>query len=198
MGISLIALALLSMLWVLRQWTNMSRRRAFVSLIISLASGWTIALACVQGLAWREGVFLRTPKNDRNQKVVRRVRDALWLACWETILAGGLFVCAGLLVASSSKHILLVVMITVQACVFLCAPVTAFWNVRAQMVPAVERRASLRQQERRSVVGGDRSSARVSRWRCWRWSERSSSHPSPPRVSCSPGEPRSASRRRRG
>ena len=62
LGISLIAIALLSMLWVLRQWTNMSRRRALVSLIISLASGWTIARACIQGLAGREGVFLRTPR----------------------------------------------------------------------------------------------------------------------------------------
>ncbi len=154
LGISLIAVALVSMLLVLRQWTNMSRRRAFVSLIISLASSWTIALACVQGLARREGVFLRTPKNDRNQKVVRRVRDALWLARWEMALAAGLFLCAGLLLASSSKHILLVCMIIVQGSVFLCAPVTAFWNVRAQMVPAAERsRQFAAQQARRSVRG---------------------------------------------
>ena len=154
LGISLIAVALVSMLLLLRQWTNMSRRRAFLSLIISLASSWTIALACIQGLARREGVFLRTPKNDRNQKVVRRVRDALWLARWEMVLAGGLFLCAGLLAASSSKHILLVAMISVQACVFLCAPVTAFWNVRAQMVSATERtRQFAAQQARRSARG---------------------------------------------
>ena len=85
-GIFLIVIASLSMLWVLRQWTNMSRRRAFFSLVISLASSWTIAIACIQGLTQREGVFLRTPKNDRNQKVVQRVRDALWLARWEMVL----------------------------------------------------------------------------------------------------------------
>ena len=154
LGISLIAIALVSMLLVLRQWTNISRRRAFLSLVISLASSWTIALACVQGLARREGVFLRTPKNDRNQKVVRRMRDALWLARWEMILAAGLFLSAGLLAASSSKHVLLVVMISVQACVFLCAPATAFWNVRAQMVPAAERsRHFAAEQARRSVRG---------------------------------------------
>jgi len=154
LGISLIALSLVSMMLVLRQWTNMSRRRAFLGLIISLASSWTIALACVQGLARREGVFLRTPKNDRNQKVVRRLRDALWLARWEMALAAGLFFCAGLLVASSSKHILLVVIITVQGGVFLCAPVTAFWNVRAQIVPAAQRsRQFAAQQARRSVRG---------------------------------------------
>ena len=157
LGISLIAIALLSMLWVLRQWTNMSRRRALASLIISLASGWTIARACIQGLARREGVFLRTPKNDRNQKVVRRVRDALWLARWETVLAAGLFVCAGLLVASSSRHILLVVMISIQACVFLCAPVAAIWNVRAQMVPAAERSRLLAAERARRSVRGRRS-----------------------------------------
>ena len=154
LGISLIAVALVSMLLVLRQWTNMSRRRAFLSLVISLASSWTIALACIQGLARREGVFLRTPKNDRNQKVVRRMRDALWLARWEMVLAAGLFLCAGLLAASSSKHILLVVMIFVQGCVYLCAPVTAFWNVRAQVVPAAARaRHFAAQQARRSVRG---------------------------------------------
>ncbi len=157
LGISLIALSLVSMMLVLRQWTNMSRRRAFLGLIISLASSWTIALACVQGLARREGVFLRTPKNDRNQKVVRRVRDALWLARWEMALAAGLFFCAGLLVASSSKHILLVVIITVQGSVFLCAPVTAFWNVRAQMVPAAERSRQFAEQQARRSVRGRRS-----------------------------------------
>ena len=154
LGISLIAVALVSMLLALRQWTNMSRRRAFLSLIISLASSWTIALACVQGMARREGVFLRTPKNDRNQRVVRRMRDAVWLARWELALAAGLFICAGLMAASSSKHILLVVMIFVQGCVYLCAPVTAFWNVRAQMVPAATRaRQFAAQQARRSVRG---------------------------------------------
>ena len=157
LGISLIALSLVSMMLVLRQWTNMSRRRAVLGLIISLASSWTIALACVQGLARREGVFLRTPKNDRNQKVVRRVRDALWLARWEMALAAGLFFCAGLLVASSSKHILLVVIITVQAGVFLCAPVTAFWNVRAQMVPAAQRLRQFAEQQARRSVRGRRS-----------------------------------------
>ena len=157
LGISLIAIALVSMLLVLRQWTNMSRRRALLSLVISLASSWTIALACVQGLARREGVFLRTPKNDRNQKVVRRMRDALWLARWEMFLALALFLCAGLLAASSSKHILLVVMISVQACVFLCAPVTAFWNVRAQLVPAAERSRQFAAQHARRSVRARRS-----------------------------------------
>ena len=157
LGISLIAVALVSMLLVLRQWTNMSRRRAFLSLIISLASSWTIALACVQGMARREGVFLRTPKNDRNQKVVRRMRDALWLARWEMALAVGLLVCAGLMAASSSKHILLVVMIFVQGCVYLCAPVTAFWNVRAQMVPAAARARQIAAHQARPTVRGRRS-----------------------------------------
>ena len=67
------------------------------------------------------------------------MRDALWLARWEMVLAAGLFLCAGLLAASSSKHILLVVMIFVQGSVYLCAPVTAFWNVRAQLVPTAAR-----------------------------------------------------------
>jgi cellulose synthase/poly-beta-1,6-N-acetylglucosamine synthase-like glycosyltransferase len=157
LGISLIAIALLSMLWVLREWTNMSRRRAFCSLIISLASGWTIAIACIQGLARREGVFLRTPKNDRNQKVVRRVRDALWVARWEIVLSAGLFVCAGLLASAPSKHILLVVMISIQACVFLCAPITAFWNVRAQMLPAAKRSDRFAAQHARQAVRRRRS-----------------------------------------
>jgi cellulose synthase/poly-beta-1,6-N-acetylglucosamine synthase-like glycosyltransferase len=161
-GICLIVVASLSMLWVLRQWTNMTRRRAFFSLVISLASSWTIAIACIQGLVQREGVFLRTPKNDRNQKVVQRMGDALWLARWEMVLVALLIVCAGLLAASHSAHILLIVVICLQACVFFCAPVAAFWNVRAQAVPAAERsrrfdaeelRRSLSHRRRRSFVG---------------------------------------------
>ena len=199
LGISLIAVALVSMLLVLRQWTNMSRRRAFLSLIISLASSWTIALACVQGLARREGVFLRTPKNDRNQKVVRRMRDALWLARWEMVLAAGLFLCAGLMAASSSKHILLVVMIFVQA---LRVPVRPRHSLLecAGADGAGRRhvaRRSLRNRHAGRSAGGDRSSGRVSRWRWWRSSEPSSPRRSPPRGSCSPGERRPASRRRR-
>ena len=37
-------------------------RRAALGLIISLSASWITALACIQGLTHREGVFLRTSK----------------------------------------------------------------------------------------------------------------------------------------
>ena len=59
---SLIIVATVCMTWTLRHWTTITWRRAFMGLVISLSASWITALACIQGLTHREGVFLRTSK----------------------------------------------------------------------------------------------------------------------------------------
>ncbi len=62
---SLIIAATISMTWTQRHWTNVTWRRAIRGMIISLSASWITALACIQGLTHREGVFLRTSKKGR-------------------------------------------------------------------------------------------------------------------------------------
>ncbi len=62
---SLIIVATVCMSWTLRHWTTISWRRAGKALVISLSASWITALACIQGLTHREGVFLRTSKTGR-------------------------------------------------------------------------------------------------------------------------------------
>ena len=68
-------------------------RRALLSLVISLSVTWVIALGCLEGLARRDAVFLRTSKVAGR----RRIRTALRLTRVETTLAVAMYVGAGLL-----------------------------------------------------------------------------------------------------
>ena len=52
--VSLIIIATFCMMWTLRHWTTMSYRRALLSLVISLAVAWVVALGCIEGIARRE------------------------------------------------------------------------------------------------------------------------------------------------
>ncbi|HEX4430473.1 MAG TPA: glycosyltransferase [Frankiaceae bacterium] len=135
---TLIVVATLCMTWTQRHWTTISWRRAGMALVISLSAAWITALACVQGLTRREGVFLRTSKKGADR---RPIRTALRLSRVETLLALSLYACAGLLIARKDTPYILTGIILVQGSVFLCSPITAFWNTRAQRVPAQEYRA---------------------------------------------------------
>jgi cellulose synthase/poly-beta-1,6-N-acetylglucosamine synthase-like glycosyltransferase len=134
---SLIIVASVCMTWTLRYWTTISWRRAFSGLLISLSASWITALACIQGLTHREGVFLRTSKTGSTH---RPLRTALRLSRIETLLAVALFVSAGLLIASVHPPILLISIIIVQGAVYASSPVAALWNLRAQRVPRHEYR----------------------------------------------------------
>jgi cellulose synthase/poly-beta-1,6-N-acetylglucosamine synthase-like glycosyltransferase len=134
---SLIIIATGCMTWTLRHWTSISRRRAVKSLIISLSASWITALACIQGLAHREGVFLRTAKVGSDRHPLRR---ALRLSRVETLLAVALYALAGLLIQSAQRPILLITIILVQGTVYACSPIAALWNMRAQRVPDEEYR----------------------------------------------------------
>jgi cellulose synthase/poly-beta-1,6-N-acetylglucosamine synthase-like glycosyltransferase len=132
---ALIVIATICMMWTLRHWTPISRRRALMGLVISLSASWITALACIQGMTHREGVFLRTSKTGSSH---HRLRKALRLSRVETALAVALYASAGFLIALVHPPILLIVIILLQGTVYLCSPIAALWNLRAQRVPGEE------------------------------------------------------------
>ena len=133
---SLIIVATVCTAWTLRHWTTISWRRAFKGGLISLSASWVTALACVQGLTHRQGVFRRTSKSGSSGLLT-----ALRWSRVETVLAVALYTSAGLLIAYvHHPPILLIVILIVQASVYLSTLVAALWNVRAQRVPGTEYR----------------------------------------------------------
>jgi hypothetical protein len=128
---SLIVVATITMMCTLRLWTTMSYRRALRSLIISLSVSWVIALGCIEGIARRDAVFLRTSKTGGR----RRIRTALRLTRVELLLAVALYTATGLLAASHHRPWLLLFIIFLQATVYLCGPIASVWNLWAQGVP---------------------------------------------------------------
>jgi len=136
-AISLIMVATVCMVWTLRHWTTISRRGALRGLVISLSASWITALASIEGMTRREGVFLRTPKTGSTHG---RVGAALRLTRWESLLATALFVAVGVLCARNHPPILLIAICTIQGAVYACGPAAALWNVRAELVPRAEYR----------------------------------------------------------
>ena len=136
--LSLILIATVCMLVTLRHWTTLSYRRALLSLVISLAVTFVIARGCIEGVARRDGVFLRTSKTGGR----RTILSALRLTWWETLLAAVLYVSAALLVVLRHPPWLLVFLVFLQATFYLCAPIAALWNMRARTAETdTERRA---------------------------------------------------------
>jgi len=133
--LSLIVIATTCMMFTQRHWTTLSLRRALLSLVVSLAVTFVIARGCIEGLARRDGVFLRTSKADGGRTIV----TALKLTRWETGMAVALYTAVGLLAGLRHRPWLLMFLIFAQATVYLCAPIVAVWNLRAKAVPADRR-----------------------------------------------------------
>jgi cellulose synthase/poly-beta-1,6-N-acetylglucosamine synthase-like glycosyltransferase len=146
---SLIIVATVTMTWTLRHWTTVTWRRAALGLAISLSASWITALAVIQGLTHREGVFLRTSKTGSSH---RPIRTALRLARIETILALSLLTAAGLLIALDHPPIVLIFTVFVQATVYLCTPIAALWNVRARQTSTEEYKARFEQRQLRQAT----------------------------------------------
>src|SRR5579863_6124652 len=135
--LSFILIVTICMMFTQRYWTTLSYRRALLSLVISLGVTSVIARGCIEGMARRDGVFLRTSKSGGK----RTIFSALKLTPWETGLAIALYCCAGLLVGlRQHPPWLLVFLIATQATVYLCSPIASIWNLRAQGVPDQESR----------------------------------------------------------
>ena len=151
--LSLIVIATICMMSTLRNWTTLSVRRALLSLVISLAVTLVIARGCIEGVARRDGVFLRTSKAGGR----RTILTALKLTPWEMALAVALYISVGLLAGLRHPPWLLMFLILAQATVYLCGPIASVWNLRAQAVPGHEFRRRfakrrLRAQRRRRAA----------------------------------------------
>ena len=134
--VSLIIIATICMVFSLRYWTALSYRRALLSLVISLSVAFVIARGCIEGMARRDAVFLRTSKVGGRRTAFTAVK----LVRWETALAVALYVSAGFIANLRHPPLLLLIIIVVQATVYLCAPVASVWNLWAQGVPGHEYR----------------------------------------------------------
>jgi len=127
---SLIIVTTVCMQWMIRHWTTMSRRRTLLSLLISLSVTWIVALGCIEGIARRDGVFLRTAKKGTRRSILRAFR----LARVETIVAIALFVVTGFLLTFAHRPWLLALILFIQGVVYLCAPIASLWSLSAQGV----------------------------------------------------------------
>jgi cellulose synthase/poly-beta-1,6-N-acetylglucosamine synthase-like glycosyltransferase len=134
--LSFILIATICMMWMLVHWTTLSYRRALLSLALSLSVAFVIARGCIEGVARRDGVFLRTSKSSGR----RTIFTALKLTRWETALAVALYASAGLLAGLRHRPWLLIFIVLLQATVYLCGPLVAVWNLRTQGVPGQEYR----------------------------------------------------------
>src|SRR5919201_3432135 len=114
--LSLLVIATICMMFTQRYWTTLSYRRALMSLVISLAVTFVIARGCIEGVARRDGVFLRTSKTSGS----RTIFTALKLARWETALAIALYAAVGVLATLPHRPWLLMFLIFGQATVYLC------------------------------------------------------------------------------
>jgi cellulose synthase/poly-beta-1,6-N-acetylglucosamine synthase-like glycosyltransferase len=136
MPLSLIMITTVCMLVTQRHWTPLSFRRAVLSLVVSLGVTFVIARGCIEGLARRDGVFLRTSKAGGR----RTMLGAIALTKWESVIAVTMYAAAGALSALRHPPVLLIFLIAAQASVYVCAPIMAVWNLRAQGVPGHEYR----------------------------------------------------------
>ncbi|HEV7642098.1 MAG TPA: glycosyltransferase [Gaiellaceae bacterium] len=152
--LSLIIIVSITMMSTLRTWTTLSYRRAALSLVISLGVTFVIARGCIEGVARRDGVFLRTSKSGGGG-----IFTALKLTRWETALAFTLFAAAGFLAGLAHPPWILILLVATQATAYLCAPAAAVWNHLAMRARRAGRRRAVPERQQR---GGVRWPRRVS------------------------------------
>src|SRR5437870_4671958 len=134
--IALIASGLLRAVWALRARSGIGLRRALLAFANWLSMSWTVALACLNGLVRREGVFLRTPKvGDRPNALT-----ALWTARTEGFLACALWGAGVAVVVSDRAGPLLASLFAWQGTVYATAPVMAWLNQHTELSAQLERR----------------------------------------------------------
>jgi hypothetical protein len=123
-------LHILRFLWVLRNRLRISLGIAVATMYNFFSLGWTVTLACVQGLVQREGVFLRTPKSDS----ASRAWHAIQVTQWE--LAIGL-ICAfaGLLSFATDRNwrtFSLCVLLFWQGSLYIAAPIYSLLSLKRE------------------------------------------------------------------
>ncbi|MFN2543049.1 MAG: glycosyltransferase, partial [Actinomycetota bacterium] len=134
---ALIASGVLRALWSLRHRTGIGLRRAILAFLNWLSMSWTVAVACVQGLVRREGVFMRTPKTaERN-----RLASALWAARTELLIAGMLWAAGALVAVKGRGNWFLLALFAWQGMVYASAPFMSWLNLHTRLSGPLEERA---------------------------------------------------------
>jgi hypothetical protein len=133
---ALILSGLVRALWTLRVQTGIGLRRAALAFANWLSVSWTVAMASVQGMVRRGGVFMRTPKTAGRRDLL----SALWTARTETLLALVLWGAAVLTVADGVASMLLVSLFAWQGFVYATAPFMSLLSTRTALTPELERR----------------------------------------------------------
>ncbi len=123
-------------LWVLRYTLNLSYRDAIRAMGNFFSLGWTVTLACIQGLIQSAGVFMRTPKSRSTSGVVR----ALFATQWETTIGLLCVLLAVLvnLVRPQPATIFLGGLLTWQASLYLVAPYYSLSSIRGQELKPID------------------------------------------------------------
>ena len=133
---ALIVSGLLRAIWALRHRTGIGLKRAVLAFVNWLSMSWTVAVATVQGLILRQGVFMRTPKSSEHS---RRL-SALWSARTESLVAAAVWGSGIVVILKGVGTWFLLTLLGWQGFVYASAPYMAWMNARTQLSPELERR----------------------------------------------------------
>jgi hypothetical protein len=139
---ALIVSGLLRALWSLRHRTGIGWRRALLAFGNWLSLSWAGALACLQALFRKEGVFLRTPKTADDPSLA----SAVWAARSETALALSLWGAGATVALLRLATPFLLALFAWQGAVYASSTYMSVLNHRMKLPEDLERR---RRTERR-------------------------------------------------
>jgi glycosyltransferase involved in cell wall biosynthesis len=134
--VAVIASGLIRALWALRARTGIGFKRALLAFANWLSLSWTVALACMQGLVRKEGVFMRTPKESEGHRLI----SALWSARAEALLAALIWATGALVLASGNANGFVAVLFAWQGLIYFCAPFLSWLNQHTELTGELERR----------------------------------------------------------
>lgn len=115
---TLLIVGLLRAVWALRNRTGISYGRALLAFTNWLSLSWTVALACIQGLVRREGVFMRTPKSEDDRHLWATIASARTEFAFTIVMWG----MAGALAVTVDATWLLLGLMFWQGSVYASAP----------------------------------------------------------------------------
>jgi hypothetical protein len=124
-------LHLMRFIWVLRNRLRVSVGMAVATMYNFFSLGWSVTLACIQGLVQREGVFLRTPKATTSSKAWR----AIQVTQWETTI-GLICVLTGLLAFGFEQNwrtFSLCILLIWQGSLYLAAPLYSLLSLKREV-----------------------------------------------------------------
>jgi uncharacterized membrane protein YgcG len=144
---ALIITGVVRALWALRVKTHISTKRAILAFCNWLSLSWTVAIACVQGLTRKEGVFMRTPKEDERNKLLA----ALWSARAESLIAVLLWAAVVWVALHGRATPFVVALFAWQGLVYASAPFMSWLNQHMKLSQQLERRRRTERLRERAI-----------------------------------------------